>query len=71
MFNISKIAISQLAKMYYEENPSRWGWYATQPKEQSKTIPTYADIRQAQVLDGLKKVRAAETLIEMKKFGKW
>ena len=46
---------------------NEWGWYASRPTFQPiRRIPTYADLRQQSVLDGLEKVKAAETLVKMK-----
>lgn len=48
---------------------SAYGWFvngrATAGLDMRR-IPTYADLRQAQALDGLKVVEAAEILVKMK-----
>ncbi len=47
-----------------------YGWYVNGRAKAGldmRRIPTYADIRQAKVLDGFKVVEAAETLVKMRK----
>jgi hypothetical protein len=47
-----------------------WGWMVAKPSlaavRTMRGIPTYADMRKAQVLDGLKVVEAAEVLVNIK-----
>lgn len=48
---------------------SAYGWYVNGRAKAGlgmRHIPTYADLRQARVLDGLKAVEAAEILAKMK-----